>query len=125
MAINEFLQKTSSPIFGLESRLRTSNFGVCQKYDIGQNKQSINLRQKYMALSYTWAFSIKSFITKNVLQKKAEIFRLFGRPQKYRFFYLIKSAVTKDQCMEGFQPMEVLPTNGWITFHKVEGANFF
>ena len=28
---NEFLKKTPSPKFGLESQLGTSDFGVCQK----------------------------------------------------------------------------------------------
>ena len=27
--------------------------------------------------------------------------------------------------MEGFQPMEVLPTDGRITFHLLEGAKFY
>ena len=35
-----------------------------------------------------------------------------------------KSVAAKCQHMEGFQPMEVLPTNGRITFHYLEGAIF-
>ena len=38
---------------------------------------------------------------------------------------LIISVVAKCQQMKGFQPMEVLSTNGRITFQQLEGAKFF
>ena len=35
------------------------------------------------------------------------------------------TVVAKCQQMEGFQPLEVLPTNGRVYFHQLEGAKLF
>ena len=70
---NDFLNKTSSPKFGLESQLGTSDFGVCQM-EGGESRPSLMLLTQRGDLGKAAELLLECFLTVTLLRNPIQLF---------------------------------------------------
>ena len=83
---NEFLKKTSSPKFGLESLLGTFDFGVCQK---GKSR-SVHFAREEKCKQDCICFQIAEELNVNFQYLKGGILRTIGA---FKFTFFPKAVV--------------------------------